>query len=215
MFDTGTSRLRAVALAIGLLGLAANATAGEWFPNRGSTSFGSGGYAPSYYGYNLDETSAGYYGGGRYREYYNYGRGYGIANYPGPLPGPGLPPDYRGPHPGGLYYYEPAPVVSSPLLQGDRVAHIIVELPAADAEVWIEGQPTKQAGTSRSYVSPVLNKNEQYEYKIRARWKEDGKDVEQTQRVAVHAGENITVGFPTGGKKEAAGAPALFPLGDK
>jgi uncharacterized protein (TIGR03000 family) len=216
MFHTRASWLRAVALAIGVLALTANATLGEWFPNRGGNAFGTGVYAPSYYGYNLDEMSAGYYGGGRYREYYSYGRGYGIANYPGPLPGTGLPPDYRGPL-GGVYYVNPAPaaVAASPLLQGDKVAHITVELPAADAEVWIEGQPTKQAGTTRSFVSPVLNKNEQYEYRIRARWKEDGKEVEQTQRVAVHAGDNVSVGFPTGGEKKAVGAPALVPSNDK
>jgi uncharacterized protein (TIGR03000 family) len=210
MFDTHVSWLRAAALAIGFLGLTANARAGEWFPNRGGNAFGTGVYAPSYYGYNLDEMSAGYYGGGRYREYYNYGRGYGIANYPGPLPGPGLPPDYRGPW-GGVYYVEPAPVVAPPALQGDKVAQIVVAVPA-DAQVWIEGQPTKQTGTSRWFVSPVLNKGEEYQYRIRARWREDGKDVEQTQRLAVHAGDNVSVSFPTGGKKEAAGAPALFPV---
>ena len=33
----------------------------------------------SLYGYNLDDPSPGYYGGGRYREYYSYGRGAGLA----------------------------------------------------------------------------------------------------------------------------------------
>src|SRR5262245_29678872 len=51
-------------------------------------SFGLGFFPPSYYGYNLDDTNPGYYGGSRYREYYSYGRGYGLANYPGPVPGP-------------------------------------------------------------------------------------------------------------------------------
>src|SRR4051794_838257 len=41
---------------------------------------------PSYYGYALDETNPGHYGGGRYREYYGYGRGYGLADHPGPVP---------------------------------------------------------------------------------------------------------------------------------
>jgi uncharacterized protein (TIGR03000 family) len=214
MFHKCVSWLRTAALATGFLGLTPTlAHAGEWFPNRGGTSFGIGPYAPSYYGYNLDEMSAGYYGGGRYREYYSYGRGYGIANYPGPLPGPGLPPDYRGPWPGGAYYIEPTPVAVAPPLQADKVAQIVVQVPA-DAEVWIEDRPTKQTGASRWFVSPVLNKGEGYEYRIRARWKEDGKDVDQTQRLAVHAGDNITVSFPSGGKKEVT-APALFPLTDR
>src|SRR4051794_6183771 len=41
---------------------------------------------PSAYGYNLDDRNPGYFGGGRYREYYSYGRGYGLSNFPGPLP---------------------------------------------------------------------------------------------------------------------------------
>jgi uncharacterized protein (TIGR03000 family) len=104
-------------------------------------------------------------------------------------------------------------VVAPPALQGDKVAQIVVAVPA-DAQVWIEGQPTKQTGTSRWFVSPALNKGEEYQYRIRARWREDGKDVEQTQRLAVHAGDNVSVSFPTGGKKEAAGAPALFPVSE-
>src|SRR5262249_37440338 len=40
----------------------------------------------SIFGYNLDDPHPGYYGGGRYREYFSYGRGYGLANFPGPLP---------------------------------------------------------------------------------------------------------------------------------
>src|SRR5262249_61454712 len=46
----------------------------------GGFGFGLGFFAPSYYGYPLDDTTAGYYGGGRYREYYSYGRRFGWAN---------------------------------------------------------------------------------------------------------------------------------------
>jgi uncharacterized protein (TIGR03000 family) len=201
--------------------------AGEPFPYpfRGSNAFGTGVYAPSYYGYNLDEMSAGYYGGSRYREYYSYGRGPGIfANYPGPLVGHGPPPDYRGPRPGTIYYESgpvmtqplvPQPVVAQPalppIMQGATVAQIVMEVPA-DAEVWIEGLPTKQAGTTRWYVSPPLDRGRLYEYRIRARWKENGALVEQNQQISVHAGDNATVSFPTGGKREAVSIPKPFPL---
>lgn len=178
------------------------------------------GYHPSYYGYPLGEQAAGYYGGGRYNEFYNFGRGYGVANYPGPLPGRGLPPDYRGSYKHG--FIDPLPdmptVKASPLLQGDKVAHIRIELPAEDAQVWIEDQQTQQAGVSRWFVSPPLEKNQQFEYRIRARWTENGQAVEQTQRIAVGAGDNVNVGFPTGGKKEPVAtpvaAPPQFPLSE-
>jgi uncharacterized protein (TIGR03000 family) len=155
--------------------------------------------------------SAGYYGGGRYREYYSFGRGWSssLANYPGPLPGPGLPPDYRGSlrHPPDVVQH-PAP---SPLMLGDRVAQIVVEVPA-DAEVWIEDQKTQQGGTSRAFVSPPLERNQLYEYRVRARWKEQGQTVEQTQRINVLAGERPTVVFPNGGKKEVVTTPKPLPV---
>jgi uncharacterized protein (TIGR03000 family) len=174
-------------------------------------------YRPSYFGYPLDDYSAGYYGGGRYREYYNFGRGYGVANAPGPLTGHGPPPDYRG-DVRRKAVYDDAPAVAKPepppIMQGGKVAHLIVEVPA-DAEVWIENHKTQQGGASRWFVSPALEDNQVYEYRIRARWTEQGQQVEQTQRLSVQAGERATIGFPTGGKKEVVGSPKPFPLGDK
>src|SRR4051794_11135935 len=41
---------------------------------------------PSYYGYPLNDTAPTYFGGINYREYYSYGRGYGLADFPGPVP---------------------------------------------------------------------------------------------------------------------------------
>src|SRR5262245_51990752 len=113
MLRNFTSMLGVAALAVALFVLlSAPALAGDpRYPFRGSNSFGTGVYAPSYYGYPLDEMSAGYYGGGRYNQYYSYGRGWAgsLADYPGPLPGKGPPPDYRGPmsHHGGGFYAVP------------------------------------------------------------------------------------------------------------
>jgi uncharacterized protein (TIGR03000 family) len=216
MIRTLVSLLPLPALALAVL-LCAGGDAAAWpfgynMP-RGSLGYT---YVPSYFGYPLDDYSASYYGGGRYREYYTYGRGYGIANYPGSVLGPGLPPDYRGSVRNPVYYH-PAPVTKpapSPLMQGEKVAHIVVDVPA-DAEVWIEDQKTQQAGTTRWFVSPTLEANQVYEYRIRARWTEQGQQVEQSQKITVQAGERANVGFPTGGKKTVVGAPRPFPLGDK
>jgi uncharacterized protein (TIGR03000 family) len=212
-----STAFRMITAALAGAGLAGEVSAGQphgyLFPNN---SFGIGVYAPSYYGYPLDEMSAGYYGGGRYREYYNFGRGYGIANYPDSYPGRGLPPDYRGPRHPGIFPHSQgiAQPVASPLVQGGTVAHITVQVPA-DAEVWIEDQKTQQSGGSRWFVSPPLARGQVFEYRIRARWKEDGKAVEQTQRLSVQAGEQLTVSFPTGGKKEVVTTPRPFPLADE
>lgn len=194
------------------------ARAGEYIPRWKFGShygYGQGFYIPSYYGYPLDDYSAGYYGGARYKEYYNFGRGYGLANYPGPLPHNGPTPDYRGSmrHPKVMEHYAPPTVekAASPLLQGDKVAHITIEVPA-DAQVWLDGQPTKQDGATRRFVTPELTKGENYTYTVRVRWLEDGRQVEQSKQVIVFSGAEVNIGFPTGGEKVAVPAPREFPL---
>jgi uncharacterized protein (TIGR03000 family) len=214
--------LRTLALLLlGIALLAALAQPAQAKPPRGhligSNSFGVGHNAPSYYGYPLDDHAAGYYGGGRYNEYYNFGRGYGMANFPGPIIGGHVPPDYRGSarHPGLYHELPPAPPppAASPLLQGQHVAHITIEVPTADAILWIEDQKTQQAGASRKFVSPPLDRNRDYEYHIKVRWDENGQTVEQTQKIMVRAGDHARIGFPTGDKKDIVTVPRPFPVG--
>ncbi len=220
MIRTLVSCLSLPLLAAAVLLVSAGSASAWWWPTFGYN--GPSGtvvdpYHPRYWGYPLDELSTGYYGGGSYREYYSFGRGYGVANYPDSLVGPGLPPDYRGPQGLAARFNRAAPVAKPeppPIMQGGKVATIIVEVPA-DAEVWIEDHKTQQAGPNREFVSPPLQSNMVYEYRIRARWTEQGQQVEQTQRISVQAGESPRLSFPTGGKKEIVSAPRPFPLGDK
>lgn len=162
-------------------------------------------FPPSYFGYNLDDNIGGYYGGGRYREYYSYGRGYGIANYPGPLPGPGVPPDYR-----GLrhvpWYLEAPDIASYPAAvivpkRADHSVVLVVEVPQ-DAEIWIDSRQTQQTGIERTYESPPLAAGKIYTYEIRAKWQENGRANEQSQIVMALAGEKVSVHFPAPIKAE-------------
>lgn len=193
------------------------ASAGGPFFRGGTSWFGMGSLPPSYYGYPLDDMSAGYYGGARYREYYNYGRGYGWANYPGPVPGPlpasqfnfiaitppkRLPP--TAPPPAPPDHSVPRSTTS------DKAAYLTVELPA-DAEVWLEGVKTQQTGVSRLYISPPLSLGNQYAYTIRARWKDEGREVEQSQEVTVHAGVRLIIRFPVGPALETLPPPNRLP----
>jgi uncharacterized protein (TIGR03000 family) len=181
---------------------------GPVFRNGG---FPLGFFAPSYYGYPLDDMAAGYYGGGRYREYYSYGRGYGWANYPGPVPGPVYRHEYSSVlPPQRLRPTAPPPappihphLTSSP---GGNVAYLAVQVPA-DAEVWLEGTKTRQSGASRLFVSPPLQAGGHYAYSVRARWTEDGRETEQTQEVVIRPGERASVRFPTGPDLEALPTP--------
>jgi uncharacterized protein (TIGR03000 family) len=170
-------------------------------------------YPPSYYGYDLDDLHPGYYGGGRYKEYYGYGRGYGLANYPqpytGPLwwPNPGAFPR----HPPAVY---PAPLASEslsfPIPQADPSAHLVVEVPD-DAEVWLEGSKTQQTGTTRRYVSPPLVRGKDYTYELRVRWTADGHPVERSKTVVVHAGEQVRITFPPEPDREVLPTPRREP----
>lgn len=156
---------------------------------------------PSVYGYNLNDRAPTYYGGANYREYYNFGRGFGFADFPGPI--------Y--PHVNPIIRNRKLPPSSMPL---DYVptshlfpeARFEVHVPG-NAEVWLEGQKTKQTGEVRNFISPPLTPGEDFQYTIKARWQEGGKDVEQVQKVVVHSGSKLNVRFPM-----APGGPEVVPL---
>jgi uncharacterized protein (TIGR03000 family) len=76
----------------------------------------------------------------------------------------------------------------------EEVARITVIVPA-DAEVFFDGNPTKQTGTQRVFDSPPLKPGSRYTYSVRARWTADGRPVDQTRSVPVRAGAQIRVDF--------------------
>ena len=179
----------------------------------------------SNYGYNLWDPHPSYYGGGYYREYYAFGRGTSVANFPEPVPGPEYFWDWTAPWrrywvlrpplpaspnvlpsaPGGDGWVrgappqavgaEPAPLVIQAVPEGEPIAQFTVEVPA-NAELYLEGVKTRQTGTSRVFVSPPLTSGRQYVYEVRARWMENGQPVEQTRSLTVAAGQRFTIHFP-------------------
>jgi uncharacterized protein (TIGR03000 family) len=158
------------------------------------------GYAPAYYSYGYFPYSWGYaspYVGG-----YVYSPSY-LSGYYGTY----IPPTYS-PSPG--YYSSPPTTYSysaspdtSPYYSygampsaGTRdTALLNVRLPAPNAEIWVQGQPTQQRGTWREYISPRLNPDQNYVYDVRARWTENGREVERTRSVPVQANGIATVDF--------------------
>src|SRR5262249_49776944 len=66
----------------------------------------------------------------------------------------------------------------------------------ANAEIWFDGSKTVQTGTFRRFVSPPLVPGDDYAYDITAKWKENGREVTQSRRVRVHAGERVSINFP-------------------
>jgi uncharacterized protein (TIGR03000 family) len=116
--------------------------------------------------------------------------------YPGmygdvaPYYGDGAPPAAP---PAGVSqsFYPPATVTTSSAAR----AHVTVNVPAG-AQVWFDNHLTTTSGSVRQFDSPVLTPGGRYGYVVRARWNENGREVTQTQQVAVTAGANVEVAFP-------------------
>jgi uncharacterized protein (TIGR03000 family) len=65
---------------------------------------------------------------------------------------------------------------------------MVAHLPE-DARVWFQGQPTKQTGMLRQFLSPQLTPGQNYRYTVRVQWPEDGQWVSQVHSFPVRAGD--------------------------
>jgi len=140
------------------------------------------------------------------------------ADLPTPPP-PGAPRDAFRPSPpvfggaglgafgGGLTpysYLNDSRGTSGRQAPSDNRARIWLAVPA-DAQVWFDGEPTKQTGELRHFVSPPLPPGRTYTYAVRVRWTKDGKPVEEERRIRVQAGASSRFDFtPPAGGNDAA-----------
>ncbi len=86
-------------------------------------------------------------------------------------------------------------------------AWIRVVLPSPDANVWFDHAPTRQKGTDRLFVSPLLHEGKTYTYTIKASWVENGREVTDERQVRVRPGRETVVNFrerPHQGTREPA-----------
>jgi len=72
---------------------------------------------------------------------------------------------------------------------------LIVKLPDAAADVWVEKTEMKSKGTERVFESPALEADKTYKYELVARWNENGKDRTESRTVQGKAGQTISVDF--------------------
>jgi uncharacterized protein (TIGR03000 family) len=69
-----------------------------------------------------------------------------------------------------------------------------VLLPAANAKLTIQNQPTQQSGTERSFVSPPLLPGKEYTYTLSAFWEPNNyTKITRTRTIPVQAGKEIEV----------------------
>jgi uncharacterized protein (TIGR03000 family) len=76
----------------------------------------------------------------------------------------------------------------------ENATMIAVRVPA-DAEIWFDGKKTSQTGPVRYFETPPLEPGREYSYEIRARWNENGRQVERTRHVTVHPGDRLALNF--------------------
>jgi uncharacterized protein (TIGR03000 family) len=79
----------------------------------------------------------------------------------------------------------------------DERVHLVVTLPA-NAQLWINSASTTRTGSIREFQSVPLTPGVRYEYTIHARWEDNGREVDQTQRVQGTVGDSLNVTFPIG-----------------
>ena len=205
------------AVAVAVLLIAADPASAQRF-GRGGYGYGYGnpyyGYGPGYgWGYNPGYSGGWGYPGGSYN-YPGYSRGWAYNNwqtYPQYSGAWWNTPGYNW-STGGYYgegmqgdYYSSTPGTTQPsgtMAQGtmgqggsmDGQVLINVRVPP-NAEVWFDEQKTSQTGPMRTFITPPLNPDHDFVYHIRARWTENGRQVEKTRRVDVHAGDRHFVNF--------------------
>jgi uncharacterized protein (TIGR03000 family) len=76
----------------------------------------------------------------------------------------------------------------------EKPATLRVLLPEDDAELKVDGKPTKQTGVKREFVSPPLDPRYTFAYTITASWEPNNyTTVFRTRKVHVRAGEEVVV----------------------
>ena len=84
-----------------------------------------------------------------------------------------------------------------------RTVLIDVFLPA-EARLWFQGEPTSETGAVRQFESPPLEPGQAYTYDVRATWKDDdGREVVQSRRLTVRAGDHLEVDLNRGAMPRA------------
>lgn len=91
------------------------------------------------------------------------------------------------------------------LVVAGNQAHIRVVLPA-NAELWFDGQKTAATGIVRDFSTPPITPGQDYSYQVRARWTDDGHQVERTRNIDFRAGQEVVVDL-TSGFGTSAGNP--------
>jgi len=164
---------------------------GNW--GYGYSPYYSGSYYPGSYGYNSGYYPRSNYGGYYYPNTSYYNNSYYNNSYysNGSYASTPTTSSYQSFYPsqgvtGASYANVPE--------QSSLAVTMSIRVPP-DAEVWFGDVKTNLTGAERLFVSPPLEPGKDYTYEIRARWNEDGRPVERTRTLQVHAGDRLNISF--------------------
>ena len=162
-------------------------------PAYGNSQFGySQPYGYQTYGYNP------YYGGSGYTvpQWTGQTNPYAYGSY-NMQPGYNMQPSYNYSMPGTTVMGQQQSGVTQAMYQsGNAPAYVRVIVPSADAQVFFGETATQQNGTSvRNFVSPPLEPNKQFQYEIKAQWKQGDQTKEEKRTIDVQAGSQVVVNF--------------------
>lgn len=88
----------------------------------------------------------------------------------------------------------PRPAGSEEEQEPTAPATILASVPA-NAEIWLDGKQTRQAGSQRLFVTPPLERGQSYSYEVRVHWTaRDGTIVDLTRVIRVQAGRQTNLG---------------------
>jgi uncharacterized protein (TIGR03000 family) len=105
-------------------------------------------------------------------------------------------------------YADDSPTSDAPKVR--RPMRITIRVPAG-AKVWFDGEPTTRTGTTREFVSPLLEPGRDYHYEVRAQWQDGEGTVERTRRLSFRAGDTIGLDFSGRGFLEVRGYSDTLP----
>ena len=68
-----------------------------------------------------------------------------------------------------------------------------IRVPSSSAEVFVAGEKISGTGTMRTFTSDNLTAGQTYEYKVKGKWTENGKEVVRERTVKANPGQRTTV----------------------
>jgi len=182
----------------------------------GGGHFGGGHFGGGFGGVHGGVNHGGHHHDGFDHDGFHHHRGFGYFPYGGYYyPYDSYYPDYNYYPNYDSGYYDPygdqPPVDARPyapvIPPSTDTAQVTVRVPP-DAQVWFDDRLTKSTGAVREFETPPMNSGGHYSYQIKAAWKQDGREVTQTQKAQVTPGAHVTVKFPAPQETEGQAADA-------